>query len=400
MKKLISILLMTIMVLNLSGVTFADSETIVSQSGVLQLYQVYNDKGASFSPLNYDTCYKLSETEKALEVALNFSFLIDNVKYNAGAEGSLPICTDVNGNEYVDGPLNGIINNGIMTYDINVGFQKYIDGEDILLTLVVQSQATKEIIYVGAFGSPLLNKNNVSSETIAINTTEVKNTYSEDYNGLIRSVASTNYVEKTPAKTTYHSGSLTGKAQTEHVYYDSVNTRIAVGVNSYSNIVNNYYSSNAGTLDTVTTGVQNFSIDLNRLGASSYIAGIEENTSYQGDGTVGIVYGKVFSAGLSALNFPGDLLSTFFSGCATGLTKNQISTNHYIVTCNAGSSSYHLESTNYCAPVIFEISEVSSSTQYKATSVLRYKTLYMEASGNLLTYYTSTPDAIKYFYID
>ena len=64
MKKLISILLMTIMVLNLSGVTFADSETIVSQSGVLQLYQVYNDKGASFSPLNYDTCYKLSETEK------------------------------------------------------------------------------------------------------------------------------------------------------------------------------------------------------------------------------------------------------------------------------------------------------------------------------------------------
>ena len=386
MKKIVLVLLIVILLCN-SSWSFANDACEFDNSGTLQVYHIVNGDS---SPLNYVVQYGVSNVEDSIDVLINFAVFVNGIQCETFATGTIPICDDLNGRKYLDGPLNGIIKGFENSYNINVGFQKYLDEDALSLTLVVQDSNNMDIVYTGAYGIPVLNTNNI----------RMKSEYEQqDSSNLLYTNTSNTFVSK-GSTTSYHSGSMSGKAQTVRVYYDSTNTRIAVGVNSYSNIVNNYYLNGATSSESVSTGVQNFDVDLVRVTLPSSISGIEENTNYQGDGTVGVIYGEVFSAGLAALNFPSSLLTTFFSGCSTGLTVPNSYSNHYTVRCNAGALSYHLDSSNYCAPVIFQIVGVSSVTNYKATTKLTYKTLYMEASGNLLTYYTSAPNAERSFYIN
>lgn len=349
--------------------------------------------------VQYSGEYVLDEENAEMDISLDMMLNFSGEIYRFDANGTLCVYEDTNGRQYVDGLLDGNVTIDGVRCIANIGVQKFLDSDDIYASVVLQNATSWQILSAFSFGTPVLTVENTDAKVVE-EFAKTPNVSPEAVYGSYR--ASTPYSLVSTSYANYSGTPVSGYAQRQRIYYASSLERVAIGVTSYSKNVNDYYKKNAGPLDTVGTGVQEFTVELkrNNANAPSYIVGIEQNENYKSQGQVAKLVMSIFKDAFSALGFPSTLIDAFFPAPGATVKISPNAPNVHKITLNAGMDSFSLDNTSYCAPVIFQMAHSSPSTDaYTATTTMTYKTRYMESSGVLTTYYTKSAPVVKTFTI-
>lgn len=359
---------------------------------------------AEATSIDYQYTYSIDQTRKYMDISL---VLENELGQSITVNGVAGIYKDNNDREYAEGPLSGEITSGDQKYIVNVGFQKYLDDDKIQCSVVVQSDDCSEPLIVCHFGDTVLTSDNIDVTISDIEHRQFAFANETELNRLndleFEKIGADKYAY-------FSSSAYSGYAQRVSVYGVVETGRYAICLNSYSDNVNDYYADIAGYLDTYSTAVKEFSIDISRdnngASARTYIAGLESEVPSDVDGynslnnTAKLFY-KIFLWALENLEIPGVVLDIFDSifGGAVGTGANaQLNTeersNCVNVTANAGSSAFHMD--DYYAPIVVQMASNTSGTDsYTISTDIRYVTTYMEVSGNLVYYYTTARTATK-----
>lgn len=345
--------------------------------------------------INYEYDCVVNDTATTMDIQLDIS-IVNGVNVNhILAGGAMEICEDLNGRKYVNGPLDGYATIDGKEYIACIGLQKFFDGKDIFASIVLQDTNNYDIALAGHFGPSICTAENIDTSVLLFDG-ECFESHSDD----IMPLAAGDFTLVASGQSGFSGANINGDGQELTVYYSSRLERIAVCTKSFPFTVTNYFEQSVGSLESISTGVDRFSIELKRVSAQdpSYIVGIDldPNIPAQDAYNMPLVVREVFYAAFDLLGWPQTLLSGFFTGITPSRIISPDSTSHKKISYSTSMGSFNFYQKG--APIVFQMGTAQTTTgQYTATTSIRYEVLHMEVSGNMIHYFVNAADASRTF---
>lgn len=261
----------------------------------------------------------------------------------------------------------------------------------------MQDVNSYDIALAGHFGTPIC-----TTENIDVSALFSDNEYTESQFNSIMPMAAGDLTLVASAKSGFSGTNINGYGQELTVYYSSRLERIAVCTKSFSTTVQKYFEQDIGPLESISTGVDRFSIELKRnsFQAPSYIVGIDQDPNIPAENAYNLhqAVREVFYVSFDFLGWPSSLLDGFFTGIIPSRTISPDTTSNTKVSYSTSMGSFNFSQKG--ALIVFQMSTAQTSKdQYTATISVRYKVYHMEVSGNMITYFVNAADASRTFYV-
>lgn len=357
-----------------------------------ELAQMINDADS----ISYEYDCAVDNDATTMDIQLDVS-IVNGVDINhILAGGSMEICEDLNGRKYVNGPLDGYATIDGKEYIACIGLQKFVAGKDIFASIVLQDVNNYDIALAGHFGPPICTAENIDTSASFSGDERTESQVSD-----VMPMAAGDYTLVTSKKTGFSGTSISGFGQELTVRYSSYYQRIIVSTKSFPSTVTNYFEQNAGSLESISTGVDRFSIELTRNSSQdpSYIVGIERDTNIFPSSKAPDVIRTVLGVAFDALGLGSGALDAFFTGINPTKEETPDATNYKKIGYSTSMGSFNISQTG--APIVFQMNTTQTATgRYTAKTTLRYKVLYMEVSGNMPTYFVNAADASAAFSVN